>query len=74
MAKSKKTNKKNFVKTDSKVYFTNLKTQANVQLFNLKHTGMSNLDPVIVEKALKNLVFYADKQIDKLSKPTTENV
>lgn len=53
-------------KVNSKTYFSNLKLTASTQLFNLEKSGLNSLDPEIIKIALKNLVFYADKKLEKM--------
>lgn len=60
-------NKKTKFKVDSKVYFNDIKRKAEIQLFNLEHSGINSLDPNIIKMALKNLVFYTDKKLEKLN-------
>ena len=56
-----------------KEYFNDLKNRANVQLFNIKNSQVGNNDPDIIKTALKNLVFYADKQLEKLETKNEKN-
>lgn len=62
-------NKKETKKVSSKEYFANIKQKAEINLFNLDHSGLSNIDLNIVKLALKNLIFYTEKKLSKLDKP-----
>ena len=66
-------NKKETKKVSSKEFFANIKQKAEINLFNLDHSGLSNIDPNIVKLALKNLIFYTEKKLSKLDKPE-ENI
>ena len=56
-----------------KEYFNDIKNRANVQLFNIKNSQVGNNDLDIIKTALKNLVFYADKQLEKLENKNNKN-
>ena len=56
-----------------KEYFNDIKNRANVQLFNIKNSQVGTNDIDIIKTALKNLVFYADKQLEKLENKNNKN-